>query len=328
MGKTEGQRLALLHIKDHLERNSNEDHPLSASELIRYLETKGISCDRRTVYAHIRALQDYGMDIEVRNGGKGGFYLASGIFQTPELKLLIDAVQSARFLTKRKSRELIRKLMNLCSRHDESLLSRQMVVSGRAKSMNESIYYNIDAIQEAIAAGKRITFRYFDWDIGHKQRFRPGPYEASPYALCVDSENYYLLAHSPRYGVTHYRLDRMIKIAMTDEPRIPCPELTGEALRSYGQKVFQMFAGNTERVKLRMARRLAGVVYDRFGEDVLLIPDGDDYFTFTADVAVSPIFLSWVVGFGSDARVLHPESVRVACRNLCMQFLAQDTEQN
>ncbi len=328
MAKTEGQKLALLYIKDHLERNSNEDHPLSASELIRHLETKGLSCDRRTVYANIRALQEYGMDIEVREGGKGGFYLASGIFQTPELKLLIDAVQSARFLTKRKSRELTRKLMNLCSRHDESLLSRQMVVTGRAKSMNESIYYNIDAIQEAIAAGKKITFRYFDWDIGHTQRFRSGPYEASPYALCVDSENYYLLAHSDRHGVTHYRVDRMTKITISDENRTPCPELNEKALKGYSKKVFQMFAGNTERVKLRMNRKLANVVYDRFGEEVMLVPDGDDHFTFTADVDISPIFLSWVVGFGENAQVLHPASVRQACRELCRSYLARNGEQD
>lgn len=326
MAKSERQKLALLYIKDYLERNSNADHLVSAAELIGHLESKEIHCDRRTVYAHIRALQEYGMDIENRMGSKGGFYLASGAFETPELKLLIDAVLSSRFLTKKKSRELMKKLLRLCNRHDESLLSRQMLVTGRVKSMNESIYYNIDAIQDAIAAGRKITFRYFDWGIGHKQEYRPGIYEASPYALCVDSENYYLLAHTNRHGVTHYRIDRMEKIAVTDEPRTPCPELTGEALKNYSRKVFQMFGGEMERVKLRMHRRLTDVVYDRFGEDTMLIPDGEDHFTFTVDVAISPTFLSWVVGFGQEAKILYPESVRLKCLELCRKVLAQTDE--
>lgn len=323
MARTEKQKLTLLYTRDYLARNSHENHPVSARELIRHLETKGLVCDRRTVYSNIRTLQEFGMEIETCPGSKGGFYVVEGAFEIPELKLLIDAVQSARFLTRRKSRELTKKLMNLCNRHDESLLSRQIVVSGRAKSMNESIYYNIDAIQEAIAENRKITFRYFDWGIGHQQRFRPGPYEASPYALCVDSENYYLLAHSSRHGVTHYRVDRMLKITMTNESRTPCPELTGEALKNYGRKVFQMFAGKTERVKLRMVNRLAGVVYDRFGEEIMLIPDGDEHFTFIADVAISPIFLSWVVSFGNEAQILYPEGVREECRKLCRQVLAQ-----
>ena len=323
MARTEGQKLTLLYVKDYLERNSHQEHPVSAQELISFLEGKGITCDRRTIYANVRALQDFGMDIVNLKGPKGGYYVASGTFQTPELKLLIDAVQSARFLTQKKSRELTKKLMGQCNRYDESLLGRQVVVQGRAKSMNESIYYNIDAIQEAIVNNRKITFQYFDWDISHKQSFRPGPYEASPYALCMDSENYYLLAHSDRHGVTHYRVDRMLRIAMLEEKRTPCPELSGEALKRYGQKMFQMFSGETERVKLRMVNRFAGIVFDRFGEDTMLIPDGDDHFVFTADVAVSPMFLSWVMGFGKDAEIMFPERVRMACSDLCREILNQ-----
>lgn len=323
MATAEGKRMALLYIKDYLEQNSGENHPVSAQELIRHLETKGITCDRRTVYSYVRILQDYGMDIINTMGPRGGYHVVGGTFEVPELKLLIDAVQSARFLTPKKSDELTKKLLKLCNRYDKTLLDRQMVVTGRVKSMNESIYYNIDAIQEAISENKKIVFRYFDWEIGHKQRFRPGPYTASPYVLCVDSENYYLLAHSERHGVTHYRVDRMLKIERLDEPRTPCPELTGAALKTYGKKMFQMYAGQTERVKLRMAKRLAGVVYDRFGEDVMLIPDGEDFFTFVVDVSVSPMFLSWVIGFGKDIQILHPASVRLACVELCKQAMEQ-----
>lgn len=323
MAKSEGQKLALLYVRDYLERNSHENHPVSAQELITHLQSRGITCDRQTVYAHVHALQDYGMDIVNCRGSKGGYYVASGTFQLPEVKLLIDAVQSARFLTRKKCGELTKKLLHLCNRFDEPLLGRQMVVPGRAKSMNESIYYNLDAIQEAIANNRKITFQYFDWDIRHHQRFRPGPYEASPYALCQDSENYYLLAHAQRHGVTHYRVDRMLKIEMLEENRTPCPELSDQALQSYGKKMFQMFSGETVRVKLRMVNQLAGVVFDRFGEDAMLIPDGDSHFTFTADVAISPMFLSWVVGFGKDAQILYPASVQKACADLCKEVLEQ-----
>ncbi len=323
MARTEGQKLTLLYIKDYLERNSHEEHPVSSQELMEHLAGKGITCDRRTIYSNVRALQEFGMDIVNCKGAKGGFYVASGTFQTPELKLLIDAVQSARFLTQRKSRELTKKLMGQCNRYDESLLGRQVVVPGRAKSMNESIYYNIDAIQEAIVNNRKISFQYFDWNTEHKQVFRPGPYEASPYALCMDSENYYLLAHSDRHGVTHYRVDRMMKIEKLEEKRTPCPELSGQALKHYGQKMFQMFSGETERVKIRMVNRFAGIVFDRFGEDTMLIPDGQEHFVFTADVAVSPMFLSWVMGFGKEAEIVYPEWVRAACADLCKEILSQ-----
>lgn len=328
MARIERQKLAALYIRDYLEHHSSQEHPVSARELMDMLEEKDIFCDRRTIYANIQALQEFGMDIVNCRGKNGGYYIASGTFQTPELKLLIDAVQSARFLTQRKSRELTKKLMKLCTGYDESLLKRQMVVSGRAKSMNESIYYNIDAIQEAIAGNQKISFQYFDWDVAHRQCFRPGVYTASPYALCVDSENYYLLAHSCRHGVTHYRVDRMVKIQTLEEKRTLCPELTGAALRTYSQKVFQMFSGTTQRVKLRMANRLASVVFDRFGQDTMLIPDGQTHFIFTADVAISPIFLSWVISFGNEAQILYPKNVQEECVRLCRQSLHQYETEN
>lgn len=326
MPKFDNQKLKILYIRDYLERNSSPDHPVSAKELQAHLESRDISCERKSLISDIRALQSYGMDIETRMGPKGGYYLASGAFQLPEIKLLIDSVQSARFLTQKKSASLIRKLLRFCNRFDESLVGRQMVISGRVKSMNESIYYNLDTIQEAISANRQIAFRYFDWDINRQQRFRPGPYEASPYALCQDSENYYLLAHTRRHGVTHYRVDRMIQIQLLDKERDPCPALTGKNVEGYGKKVFQMFSGETVQVRLRFHNRLAGVVFDRFGSDTMLIPDGKAHFTFTAEVAVSPLFLSWVVGFGKDARILHPRSVIEQCRDLCRSVMEQYEE--
>ena len=324
MPKSDNQKLKIFYILDYLQRNSHQDHPVRASELISMLEIQyNIACNRKTVYSDIAALQDYGVDIVSLPGKNGGFYIATRNFELPELKLLIDAVSSSRFLTEKKSRELIEKLCNQCSVHDARLIRRDMLVSGRVKSMNETIYYNVDAIQEAIGQNRQITFRYFDWGIDGKRHYREKSYEASPYGLCQDNENCYLLAHSPRHGVTSYRVDRMSDIVLLETPRTPCPELTGKALTNHANKLFQMFSGDETDVKLRFHKSLVNVVIDRFGRDILLIPDGEEYFTFTVKVAVSPMFLSWVIGFGMKAKVLYPQGVVDACRKMCMEALSQ-----
>ena len=324
MPKSDNQKLKIFHILDYLQRNSHQEHPVRASELIQMLDRQhNISCDRKTVYSDIAALQDYGVDIVSIPGKNGGYYIASRNFELPELKLLIDAVQSSRFLTEKKSRELIEKLCNQCSVHDARLMRRDVLVSGRVKSMNETIYYNVDAIQEAIGQNRQITFRYFDWDLNGKRNYREKQYVASPYGLCQDNENCYLLAHSPRHGVTSYRVDRMQDIHMTEEPRTPCPELTGRNLTEYANRLFQMFYGETSTVKMRFHRSLNNVVIDRFGRDTMLIPDGEEHFVFTVNVAVSPVFLSWVISFGSKAKILHPQSVIDSCTALCREVLEQ-----
>ena len=324
MPKSDNQKLKILYIWDYLERYSHFDHPIKASELISMLDREHqISCDRKTVYSDIAALQDYGIDIVSTSGKNGGYYIASRNFELPELKLLIDAVQSSRYLTEKKSRELIEKLCTQCNEHDASLMCRNVLVSGRVKSMNETIYYNVDAIQEAITQNKKITFQYFDWDLGGKRRYREKEYLASPYGLCQDNENCYLLAYSKRHGITSYRVDRMSDIQLSSDPRTPCPELTGKALNEHANRLFQMFAGDTVEVKLRFHRELINVVIDRFGKDTMLIPDGPDHFNFTVSVAVSPMFLSWVIGFGNKAKILHPQSVVDKCRQLCQEATEQ-----
>ena len=324
MPKSDNQKLKIFYILDYLERNSHQHHPVRAAELLSMLERQhNIICDRKTVYSDIAALQDYGVDIVSIPGKNGGYYIASRNFELPELKLLIDAVLSSKFLTERKSRELIEKLCKECSVYDAQLMRRDVLVSGRVKSMNETIYYNVDTIQEAIGQNRQITFRYFDWGIDGQRRYREKDYQVSPYGLCQDHENCYLLAHSPRYGVTSYRVDRMSDIVLSQDSRTPCPELTGMALNEHANRLFQMYAGDAVTVKLRFHRELTNVVMDRFGRDTMLIPDGEDHFVFTVKVAVSPMFLSWIIGFGQKAKVLHPQSVIDACKEMCREALAQ-----
>lgn len=323
MPKSDNQKLKILYILDYLRKNSHEETPVRAAELIAMLEKHGIGCDRKTIYSDIAALQEFGIDILSSPGRNGGYYIASEGFDLAELKLLIDAVQSSRFLTEKKTRELIEKLCSLCNEHDARLMRRNVLVSGRVKSMNESIYYNVDAIQDAIFQNRQITFRYFDWDINRQRRYRDREYVASPYGLCQENENCYLLALSERHGITSYRVDRMMDIQQTAQPRVPCPELTGKALVEHANRLFQMYAGEMRDVKLRFHRDLLGAVIDRFGKDSMLIPDGEEHFNITVKVAVSPMFLSWIIGFGSKAQILYPEAVIEQCRALCMETMTQ-----
>lgn len=324
MPKSDNQKLKIFYILDYLQQNSHQDHPVRAVELLHMLKQRhNIVCDRKTVYSDIQALQDYGIDIVSLPGKNGGYYIASRNFELPELKLLIDAVQSSRFLTEKKSRELIEKLCSQCSIYDARLMRRDVVVSGRVKSMNETIYYNVDAIQEAIAENKQITFRYFDFGLDGQRHYRDRDYVASPYGLCQDNENCYLMALSARHGVTSYRVDRMSDISQTEDARLPCPELTGKALTEYANHLFQMYSGQMATVKLRFDNSLVNVVMDRFGKQTMLIPDGPKHFVFTVNVAVSPMFLSWVIGFGSKAKILYPQSVVDACQDLCQEALEQ-----
>ncbi|MBQ1264171.1 MAG: WYL domain-containing protein [Oscillospiraceae bacterium] len=319
MPRSDNQKLKLLYLKQLLEERSDEEHPLHMQTIIDYLENKGIKAERKSIYSDIACLQDFGMDICIQHGKNGGYYLASRDFELPELKLLVDAVQASKFLTEKKSMALIRKLETLASMHEAGSLRRQVVVSGRVKTMNESIFYSIDLLHDAIAANKQITFRYFDWGVDKQKHFRDGTYTASPFALCWDSENYYLIAHTERHSVTHYRVDKMSNIQQTNQDRIITDELRNIDLSSYGKNVFSMFGGETVQVKLRFENALSGVALDRFGHDVMLIPDGSDHFTCTTPITVSPNFYGWVAGFGGRVQILFPQNVVDGYKALCKQ---------
>lgn len=317
MSKSDGQKLKILYVKQFLEEHSDEDHPVTTQEIQDHLASRGIQAERKSIYNDIACLQDFGLDIIHKPGRSGGYFLAARTFELPELKLLVDAVQSSRFLTTKKSSQLVNKLSTLASTHQSASLRRQLLVSGRVKTMNESIFYNVDHIHEAIAKNAQIRFQYFDWSTDGKRIPRPDAYVASPYTLVWDDEYYYLVAHSERHGITHYRVDKMQDIQILNQPRSISPEAKRLDQAKYGRNVFGMFGGETLSVKMRFHRSLAGVIIDRFGQDSMLIPDGPDHFTFTSEIAVSPIFLGWIAGFGSRAKILYPQSVIDAFLDLC-----------
>ena len=323
MPRSENQKLKLLYLKELFETQSDEQHILSMQDIVSYLAAHGIAAERKSVYGDIACLQSFGMDIVLQKGPGGGYFLASRPFELPELKLLVDAVQACKFLSERKSMALIAKLSSLCSKPQAAQLRRQVTVCARVKSMNESIYYTVDRIHEAIAQNLQIRFRYFDWGADGRKHERPGEYIASPYALVWDDENYYLIAHSARHGLTHYRVDKMARLSKLNTPRYISEDARNLDLSRYGKNVFGMFAGTPQQVRLRFHKSLAGVVIDRFGKDAILVPDGEEYFTFTTEIVVSPVFYGWLAGFGDKAGILFPENVQREFSALCRLALRQ-----
>ena len=312
MAKGANQKSKLLVLYQLLLERTDEENPLSTQQIIEYLEQNGIGAERKSIYADMETLRDMGVDVQSRKGRGAGWFIGERDFQLAELKLLMDAVQSSRFITQRKSDALIRKLEGLASKPQARQLQRQVYVSGRIKTMNESIYYNVDKLHAAIAARKVITFKYFDYDMKKEKVFRQEGrrYTVTPFGLIWDSENYYLAAYDHNKGqLRHYRVDKMWEIALTALPRQGEREFEGFNPADYTRKHFGMYRGEEVNVKLRGRANMVNVVLDRFGQDVILIPDGEEHFTVTLPVVVSPQFFGWLFGLDGGLEIVHPQSV-------------------
>lgn len=305
MNGTKGRLLLLLKI---LEEKSDSEHYLRSQDLIDLLADMGISAERKTVYSDIEVLCELGYDI-VKNGKKG-YYLASRKFEQAELMLLADTVAASRFMTEKKSAELIGKIESLSSEYQSAKISRQITVTNRIKSMNESIYYSIDAIHEAIAAKKKISFKYISYASKRSKVFRNNgkPYIVSPYRLICDNENYYLIAGYSAHEdpLTTFRADKMVNVAILDENAEPAKINIGKYVKS----LFGMYSGEVQNLVMRFDMSLISVVYDRFGKDINVMKDEEtNTFVVSAEAAVSPVFFGWLAQFGSKVKILSPASV-------------------
>ena len=318
MARSSFQKLKILYVMDYLLHNSDEAHPVSVAQLIADLASRGISAERKSIYDDIECLREYGLDIIQTGVGKqSGYYIASREFQLPELKLLVDSVQSSKFITHKKTMSLIRKIEGLASVYEAQLLTRQVFVKNRIKTMNESIYYNVDEIHRGIAENRKIRFHYFEYTVQKKRRFRRDGawYVISPFALTWDDENYYMIGFdSQANAIKHFRVDKMADIDTTDELRDGQDIYAALDMGEYARKTFGMFTGEEVSVRLRFSNELVGPVLDRLGRDIMLIPDGDSHFTVRTNVVVSPQFYAWVFGFGDKAVILDPSQVAEGMR--------------
>ena len=323
MAKSANQKLKLLILKDYLLRNSDEKHPVTIPQIIEELGRYDIKAERKSLYDDLEALRVYGLDIVQ---SRGNYYVGQRNFETPELKLLVDSIQSSKFITEKKTMSLIKKLEELASMYDAQLLERQVYVRNRVKSMNESVYYNVDSIADAINQDRAIRFKYFEYTVTKERRIRRNGdwYVVSPFALMWDDENYYMVAWDADAGsLKHYRVDKMLEITALKEAREGKEAFAEVDMAAYAKKTFGMFTGQDRSVRLRFKNILAGAVFDRFGRDVMLIPYGEDHFVVTLDVAVSPQFYSWVFGFGTDVEILSPDDIRERAADLAQQIADQ-----
>ncbi len=313
MAKSSNQKLKLLYLLRYLMQHSDEAHPVSMAQIIEELARNGISAERKSVYDDVEALRLFGVDIVQLKGKNGGYYIGERDFELPELKLLVDSVQSSKFITQDKTHKLIKKIESLASLYDGQLLQRQVFVTNRVKSMNESIYYAVDVISDAITQNKKIRYQYFEYTVDKEKKLRHDGafYEVSPFALIWDDENYYMLAwDSAAEIMKHYRVDKMQKVSLADDEREGLADFEKTDMSAYTKTVFGMFGGEEQKVKLRFSNHLVGAVLDRFGRDTIIIKDGDEHFTVTVTVVVSPQFFGWVFGFGKDVEIISPEEVR------------------
>lgn len=318
MSKKTNQKQKLLYIQKLFFEKTDENHGVTVNDIIDYLEENEIQAERKSIYADIRILQDFGLDIEKCKSKTVTYKLLSRDFELPELKLLVDAVQSSKFITEKKSNELISKVENLTSKYEGKLLQRQVVVSNRIKTMNEKIYYNTDEIYKAIDAGKKITFRYYQWVVNFNtkekivQQRRKGDkiYEISPWALTWDDENYYLIGYDEAdEKIKHYRVDKMDRITMTEENRSGLDIFRKFNLATYSKRVFGMFGGEEVELKIMFSNDLAGVVVDRLGKDVFISKANQDSFFVTTKVNLSPQFYGWLFGLGAGVKIVSPQWV-------------------
>ena len=312
------QRGKILLLQRFLEENTDAEHPATMEQILSWLEKNAAVSDRRTVYEDLTWLRDeMGLDIQSVRVGRGtGYYIGNRTFALSELKLLVDAVQSSKFITESKSMSLIARIEKLGSLHQARQLRHQVWVRGRIKTMNESIFNNIDRISAAIESNRRIVFRYFTWNAQRERIFRRdgAQYSVSPWALLLDNENYYLLAWESG-ALKHFRVDKMLDIAIDGRAREGKETFAKLNMAAYTDSHFGMFSGEIGRVRLCFDNSLAGVAIDQFGSDAMLIPYDENHFTVTIQTAVNVQFFGWLLGLGEHVRILEPQSAIDAMRS-------------
>ena len=313
MPKGTNQKFKLYRLAQIMLEKTDEEHYITMPEIMESLAEYNITADRKSIYTDLRDLSVLGIEVEGEPiGNRYHYHVVSRTFELPELKLLVDAIQSSKFITEKKSNTLIKKLEKMVSEYEAQKLQRQVYVSGRIKTMNESIYYTVDAIHNAISENKKIKFQYYQWNVKKEMELRHNGawYHISPWGLSWDDENYYLVGYdSDAKKIKHYRVDKMLHIRLSSESREGKEFFKNLDMADYAKKSFGMFGGKEQTVKLLVKNNLVGVIIDRFGKNVILFPTDDEHFTVNVNVHVSRQFLGWVFSLGDGIKIVGPDDV-------------------
>jgi predicted DNA-binding transcriptional regulator YafY len=318
MARSSRQKFKPLYLAKILLERTDENNILTAQELCDALSVYDVPSSRQSIYDDIEALREFGLDVMLKQGKGGGYYVAKRDFDLSELILLVDAAQSSRLVTGKKCRELIDKLAKLTSREQAKHLNRQVYVNGRAITLNDKGLNNVAPIHEALNAGKKISFKYFEYDVQKKRKYRKNSasYIRTPVAMCWNDDNYYLITYNPKYAdrYANFRVDRMSGITVLDEEADKLDEEF--SIENYVERSFSMFSGEIVIARLAFDNSLVSAALDQFGNDVSLRDIGGGRFEVKAEVSNSPVFLSWIFQFGDKAEILEPPELREAMREL------------
>ena len=313
MAKGRNQKLKLLYLTKIFMEKTDESHALTLAEITSLLNGYEVTADRKTLYLDFEELKHYGLDIISEQRSKTVvYYLASRDFELAELKLLVDSVQSSKFITEKKSNSLIKKLESLVSEHESKQLHRQVITSGRVKTMNESILINVDSIHSAINNNRQISFQYFQWTPDKQRELRHDgqQYTISPWHLVWDNENYYMIGYdSDSEMIKHFRVDKMLRISSGNEKREGLKKMKEFNIATYSRTLFGMLGGESTRVTLQCHNSMAGVIIDRFGKDTVMLRHDDEHFIAYVEVVPSDQFLGWILGLSSLVKIMEPISV-------------------
>ena len=308
------EKLKILYLMQMLLEETDSAHPMNATQLCERMQSRyEYSYNRKTIYTDIKRLQAYGIKIAQTKGSSFGYYVEKRDFDLAELKLLVDAVQSSKFITKEKSEDLIRKLARLTSNENAKQLQRQVFIYNRIKTDNDAIYSNVDAIHKAIQKNRQIGFKYCEWTVWKElvQKKNGAEYIVSPWALTWDDENYYMVGFENVSGkIKHYRVDKMQEIRVTEESRVGRENFKNFDLAAFARKTFGMYGGEERKITLEGENHLVGVVIDRFGTDVMIRPKDKEHFRAGVTVTISSQFFGWLAGIGKGIRISWPEDVR------------------
>lgn len=313
MPKGNNQKLKLYYLSRIMIEKTDDEHMITMAEIKEALEAYDVTADRKSLYDDLEALRVLGIDVVGEKVGRNYYYhVGSKQFEIAELKLLVDAIQSSKFITEKKSNQLIKKLTGMASVYEADQLKRQVVVQGRVKTMNESIYYFVDDVHRAIAENKQIRFEYMKWNVEKQmERHRASDHIVSPWALTWADENYYLIAYDDEAGsIKHFRVDKLKNIRILDERRVGREQFKEFNLARYSMMSFGMFGGEPVKVKIAFENDMVGVFIDRFGKDITVRPSGKKGWSETnVDVALSDQFLGWIFALGPKVKILGPEEV-------------------
>ena len=303
-----------------MQEQTDDTHALTMPQIIAELAKYDIEAQRKSVYDDLDALDLFGIEIiREQDGFRTYYHCGNRDFEIAELKILVDAIQSSKFISEKKTKELIKKLEKNVSTYDSQMINREVKVTGRVKNMDESIYYVIDTIHNAIGQNAAIKFKYFSWNVKGQMEFRRDGayYNVSPWALHYDDERYYLIGYDhDKKEMRHYRVDKMRDVSITDKKRKGKTEFSRQDKAKYNEQYFRMFGGECETVTLRCKNEMANVIIDQFGKDVKLVPVDEGYFTVKVNVAVSSQFLAWVIALEGGVTIVGPDYVKEKMKNL------------